>query len=271
MDAQQLSNAVATIKQAVDNMHDWVGSIVDASVDHATQIEAASKDLSGLRAEMTAFAGQLAQSHTTADNNVQGVFRTVDQKLGELKSETTASQQALKDTVTQVEAAFQRLEANLQQVPPGLQPGASSQPTPGQEPLHASVQQVQSHLDQMAGRLQSVQQAVTHVTTEVGNVQGRVRDIEARQQLSGGDPWQQGGPSGAGNSGTTTGAPQPPQGQGAAAHQGATWHNVASDGSSQAGRRERAPYDDRWNFDNKLAKEALFHYDRRAQQLGSRK
>ena len=56
MDAQQLSNAVATIKQAMDNMHDWVGTIVDASVDHATQIEAASKDLSGLRGEMTAFA-----------------------------------------------------------------------------------------------------------------------------------------------------------------------------------------------------------------------
>ena len=85
MDAQQLSNAVATIKQAMDNMHDWVGTIVDASVDHATQIEAASKDLTGLRAEVTVFAGQLAQSHTTADSNVQGVFHKVDQKSGELK------------------------------------------------------------------------------------------------------------------------------------------------------------------------------------------
>ena len=79
------------------------------------------------------------------------------------------------------------------------------------------------------GALRRAAAAVTHVTTEVGNVQGRVRDIEARQQMSGGDPWQQGGPSGAGNGGTTTGAPQPPQGQGAAAHQGATWHNMASD------------------------------------------
>ena len=70
MDAQQLSNEVSTIKQAMDNMHEWVSSIADASVDHATQIEAASKDLSGLRAEMTAFAGQLAQPHAQADNNV---------------------------------------------------------------------------------------------------------------------------------------------------------------------------------------------------------
>ena len=264
MDTQMLSNEVMTIKQAIDNMHAWVTSIADASLDHATQVEAASKDLSGLRAEMTAFAGQLAQSHTTADSNVQGVFHKVDMKLGELKLEMNSDQQALKDTVTQVEAAFRRLEASMQQQPPGLQPSTSSQPSSGQEPLQASVQQMQSLLDQLAGRLQSVQQAVTHVTTEVGHVQGRVRDIEARQQLSGGDPWQQGGPGGAGKSGTTTGAPPPPQGQGAAAHQGATWHNMASDGPSQTGRRERAPYDDRWNFDNKLAKESLFHYDQKS-------
>ena len=60
MDTQMLSNEVAAIKQAMDSMHRWVSSIADATDDHATQVEAASKDLTGLRAEMTAFAGQLA-------------------------------------------------------------------------------------------------------------------------------------------------------------------------------------------------------------------
>ena len=192
-------------------------------------------------------AQKIQAEHVTAEANMTAVLGRVDQILRELKTDDRQLKEAMDAKVTAIETAIGEMHALI---PPGL---TGQMPT-GAAPVDLGP--LQNGLAELAGRLHEMH-------GEVVSVKGRVQEIETRQSTAGGDPWQQSAAPQRAAQAPSAPAPAPQQ-----PFMGATAGGLGTTaGGPQAfrldtpQRRERWPYDERWNFDNKLAKEALFYYD----------
>ena len=58
MTIEQLTHEMYTQKNAITAMHQWVGSIYNCSMDHATQIEGAAKSLGELHGKLVGLGGK---------------------------------------------------------------------------------------------------------------------------------------------------------------------------------------------------------------------
>ena len=109
---EDLTKQVAIIRRTMEHMHKWTQSIAEAADDHATAIEAQSRELRGVKDKVIEICRDTEQKHVAAEaklTEAAETFTRVDKLIEELKNDT-------KDTFKDVVARAAALEADLQKL-----------------------------------------------------------------------------------------------------------------------------------------------------------
>ena len=86
---ETLPAGLYTTKAAVQNMHNWIGSIAEAVSGHADQLEEASSDFTRMRAELIAYEQKMADGLQGDEAKNGETLAKVDSLTGQLHQDTT--------------------------------------------------------------------------------------------------------------------------------------------------------------------------------------
>ena len=111
---ETLSAGLYTTKAAVQNMHNWIGSIAEAVSGHADQLEEASSDFTRMRAELIAYEQKMADGLQGDEAKNGETLAKVDSLIGQLRQDTTTAAAEPAAKTVQLEAVI----ANLQNTSP---------------------------------------------------------------------------------------------------------------------------------------------------------
>ena len=240
MNAEELTRELATVRQAVQNMHEWVKTIYESVEDHADTLDTTTKDFMYQKGQLAKFERQITVGQASAEQGIENVFKKVDEILGEVKNETNKAVQDLDTRLETMAAAVQANDRVIREVAARYESSTASgsggsQPPQQNDHITAQIMHINSVIDDIGNRMGQAgqenaarRQEAVDIKNELMTMNGRMVAIEKMQQSR--DPWARGpgGPSA-----------NPTAGQGQ--HQSGTKQSGEGNGGNEFGGQGAGP------------------------------
>ena len=172
---ETLSAGLYTTKAAVQNMHNWIGSIAEAVSGHADQLEEASSDFTRMRAELIAYEQKMADGLQGDEAKNGETLAKVDSLVGQLRQDTTTAAAELAAKTVQLEAGL----ANLQSAnPTSLTQNTGGEGTPDAAVLSSAVQVLTQSVKAANGRFTTIGDELRSLKTTGGDCERHIGGLK---------------------------------------------------------------------------------------------
>ena len=111
MGTDVLTSELMQTKAAVEQMHLWVTSVVEAVVDHANSLDTMAVEQGVTKGKLAAFERQLTEGMNVAEKKLTDTLSRVDALIAQLRQDSTQTTADLAAKAAQLEAGLASLQS----------------------------------------------------------------------------------------------------------------------------------------------------------------